>query len=311
MEDSGTKLSIPINDDKKEQVDTLDLESILLDALLKKDVELMHKAILYPDALTVVNDLFIDASHASYEFKHLLALRVILLSKTYSDNEYINHMKDRLVYIIKECCECNFTEESNDELSEQICKMFWPVETSPDHFYTIMITTHYFLVPENLARVQSFINLETITGNQFMSGVYEMNIIFMFILEKMYELYGFNNKIQFPDDEVQWNFDNPKNPIEKTLRKYLQDHPEIKTEKKNDCEILGNITFDKMREFMYSTYNMNDIITTIHNFYCMADVADIIEKLIEHDDEKVSRERFLLIMVCDFIMNCDLGEYVY
>ena len=262
MEDSGTKLSIPINDDKKEQVDTLDLESILLDALLKKDVELMHKAILYPDALTVVNDLFIDASHASYEFKHLLALRVILLSKTYSDNEYINHMKDRLIYIIRECCECPTgipLEGSNDNLSEQIlseqiCKMFWPVETSPDHFYTIMITTHYFLVPENLARVQSFINLETITGNQFMSGVYEMNIIFMFILEKMYELYGFNNKIQFPDDEVQWNFDNPKNPIEKTLRKYLQNHPEIKTEKKNDCEILGNITFDKIRNVRFPIF---------------------------------------------------------
>lgn len=312
------------------------LEKILIEGLETNNLSVLRLVLDHPNGSDIINKLFANAKETSSEFKNLLSLSIILMAKTFSNLEYIANMKLRLAYICGVVLECRFPDDSDNNLIEtkvleqaidnenslddittqklriycdKICRVFWPCDNmSDDLLYAILVITHHFANPEKLTELQPFLPLETMSGKQFLCGIYETNMIFMTVLKRMYELYSITNPIPFPDT-VEWVFDNPSNPIEITLEKYLGEN----NSNTDLCEKSGvkslQLSADEIQKFINITYNIVDMIATIHNFYSMTDVEKITRELNPNNAE-LPLERFLLIIVCQFIMGCNLGEYV-
>lgn len=261
-------------------------------------------------SMKIISEMLRNVKVGTNEFHHLMALKILSLAES-NNEKYITELKKfigfrfklYLVVMKQNNLDINLNEIKPDSLEymnycEYISKLLWPVELPNDLQYLVLIIADHLLIPENMLNILPFFD-ENMTVFQYLCSIYEILIIFFITLEEFYKTMGINKKINF-SEEITWCFDNPKNPLEKTISCYLERNPDIVTD---ICNYGKNVTLpmEKFRELVKQTYNFDVIIEKIR-YFSTDKIMEIINFLDKDNKYKINLEFVCAIIVCDFIM---------
>lgn len=189
---------------------------------------------------------------------------------------------------------------------DKILNCFWPAAKDEFLQYVIILLLDHFMLIDNLfdalphtgttGKIESYLSL---SEDIVMGAICEIFCIFFVILEEMYKSFGLRGVNLFPST-IGWIFDNPSNPLEKTITKFMEEHPEQKILTNNLMHI------DTFNDMVKKTYNMTTILKKIKEDYHVDELLDLNKDNLFNIDNK----SLLTLIVCDFAINCKFTDYL-
>ena len=287
---------------------------MLYDAIKFEDVDLLAEVVkngISKDALT---NLWECTNKGSTKFKYMTALTILSMFDTYNDQNFLElkhcvGTQFRSYLSRAEGNEPNQSVEDFETYCDDVLKMLWPVNIPDELCFNVLHLAYYFLTFENLLQAQPYLNKNNITLYQMTCGIYEIIHSYFLLLSEFYKSMGIEKQVLF-HPILGWCFDNPNNPVEKTINAYLVLHPEIS--KKTDMfGVSVDLPIDKYHELVKKTYNYDKIIDELKILYFIDQIEETIKMLDTESKYSVTKEQIISYIVMEFIINNSFTDFLF
>jgi len=313
---NGASESDCINEKQKSKIGS----KMLREGFETNNFDLIKKSISYGISSKLINQLLVNAEPCTEMFNYLFAVKTVMVMDLCNKQNILDLKK----YVAFKCRyhfgiefdskpAKTFSAEDYDseeylDYSEKILRMFSLTKQTEFIELVILTLAHYFLNLEHLFEMQPFLKKETLTVFQLMSAQVEINNLYFLVMKKFCDSLETGSEIIFPEN-INWCFDNPDNPIEKTINKYLEKNPEIvlKEEPIGKCM---KMTIDQYHDFICETYDINAMVRLIHNFYDVAKITDILNTLSDNEKSYYDKIKIYGVIVCEFIMSQPMTSFL-
>lgn len=119
----------------------------------------------------------------------------------------------------------------------------------------------FLLDKSNLAKFQSFLDTDTLTIGKHFNSIAENLHTYLILVGDLFDHFKIDNTINVPETIV-WQFDNPNNPIEKTINLYLEANSDYETTVVDNYKNMS-MTFTMYADFVRQTYNITNVVYDI------------------------------------------------
>ena len=288
-------------------------EYMLYDAIKFEDVNMLAEVVKNGISKDALINLWECTNKGSTKFKYMIALTVLSMFDTYSDENFLGLKHCVGVQFVSllsgpESNRPNQTMESFEAYCDDVLKMLWPIDIPNELGFNVLHLAYYFLTFENLLQAQPYLDKENTTLYQMTCGIHEMIHCYFLLLSEFYKSTNIEKEVMFPPI-IGWCFDNPNNPIEKTINAYLIQHPEIPKKK----EIFGDsidLSIDKFHELIKETYNFDKIISELKILYFIDQLEDTIAMLDTESKYSVTKHQIISYIVMEFIINNSFADFL-
>lgn len=167
----------------------------------------------------------------------------------------------------------------------------------PDDLSNILLMLLYhYSIPNLLFESAPFLK-KGITYLQYLCAIQDNILNYLILLQQLYYSVNINREIELPEI-LEWCFDNPDNPTEKTLIQFMNSQSEIQYETSEDGPI-ARFSIEQYCEILDMTYNFETMLKQINDTYSI----DLIKAMINNTDKECNLEYIYALIVYDFMIN--------
>jgi hypothetical protein len=295
---------------------------ILYESIANKTFERLSELSECGIPLKLVNELLKNVKQGTDEYKYLISLKILSTMNSYDDEHMRNLHKYnfcRFKYYLnifsdesEEISKINSVDYDSDEYltyCKEQSKLYWSIEQTENLQYVILLLSAQLLSsPNNIISAQPYLNKEPITMFKFFNAMHEIIFIYFLLLDEIYGQMKIENKINFPK-EISWCFDNPNNPIEKTINNFLEENSKVETNMTYGKTMT--MTFEKYVEFVKQTYNFDYMVRKIKEIYRTDEIMTTLKFLNKNEKFKIDQNLTFAIIVANYVMSNRICDNLY